>query len=123
MAGLVKELLLDYAVNRVGVDVRSDLTIAIQTALLSFGRTEAIYLNLYLSGYTAQEIAQKTTGITEEVEQTLQRIFTAIEHTSGYTDQNFINRLQLTKKYRKAGIEALNAFLIKHGQQYAIHEL
>jgi hypothetical protein len=118
MAGLIKELLLDYALNRLHVDVRSDLTIAIQSALLSFTQREALYLDMYLSGYNAIEIAA-----TEHVEGVLERIFTAIEEQSGYTDDNFIHRLELTKKYRKGGIRELHSFLALHGKSYIAHEM
>lgn len=123
MAGLIKELLLDYALNRLHVDVRSDLTIAIQSALLSFTQREALYLDMYLSGYNAIEIAARFIDTTEHVEVELERIFTAIEEHSGYTDENFIHRLELTKKYRKGGIRELHSFLALHGKSYTAHEM
>jgi hypothetical protein len=123
MAGLIKELLLDYALNRLHVDVRSDLTIAIQSALLSFTQREALYLDMYLSGYNAIEIAARFIDTTEHVEGVLERIFTAIEEQSGYTDDNFIHRLELTKKYRKGGIRELHSFLALHGKSYIAHEM
>lgn len=124
MAGLVKELLLDYALNRLNVDMRSDLTIAIQSALSSFTQIDARMLNLYLSGYTSEEIARMFIRITTaEVEVILERIFTAIETYSGYTDQSFVHKLELTKKYRKGGIRDLNIFLELHGKTYIAHEM
>jgi len=123
MAGLIKELLLDYSLNRLNVDTKSDLAIAIQSALLNFTRIDAEYLNLYLSGYTAIEIAAKYISTTAEVESTLERIFTAIETHSGYTDQSFIHRLESTNKYRKGGIRDLYTFLALHGQTYIEHEI
>jgi len=124
MAGLVKELLLDYALNRLNVDMRSDLTIAIQSALLSFTQVDARMLNLYLSGYTAQEIATMFIRVTTaDVEATLERMFTAIEEQSGYTDDNFIHKLESSNKYRKGGIRELNTFLGLHGKSYTAHEM
>lgn len=125
MPALIRELLLDYAQNRLHVDLRSDLTIAIQSAISSsvFTRQDIEYLDKYLAGYTAEEIAIEYIKYTEDIEIALQRIFTAIEQYSGYTDANFIRKLELTKKYRKNGIDALNTFLTEHGKHYITHEL
>lgn len=125
MPALIKELLLDYGLNRLNVDLRSDLTIAIQTALTSsvFNNTDARVLNLYLSGYTAGEIALKYMMLTALVELRLERIFTAIEQYSGYTDSNFIKRLELTNKYRQGGIRDLSNFLVEHSKHYTRHEI
>lgn len=125
MAGLLKELLLDYALNRLSVDMKSDLTIAIQTALQSdvFNTTDAHMLNMYLSGYTSEEIALRFMTTTAKVNEYLCRIFTAIEDYSGYTDDNFIHTLEMTHKYRKSGIRDLTVFLEEHGTVYGKHEL
>lgn len=125
MAALVKELLLDYALNRLTVDMRSDLTIAVQSALSSsvFTYNDVRILNMYLSGYTAEEIALQFMIETRMIELQLQRIFTAIEAYSGYTDDEFIHKLELTKKYRKGGMRDLNAFLQEHSKHYTAHEL
>lgn len=123
MAGLVKELLLDYALNRLSVDLRSDLTIALQSALLSFTPREIKYLDMYLSGYNAVEIAAHYIQTTESVNKTLERIFIAIEETSGYTDENFIHKLELSKRYRKGGIRELDYFLSAHSKDYFSHEM
>lgn len=125
MAGLVKELLLDYALNRLNVDMRSDLTIAIQSALLSdvFTITDAKVLDMYLAGYTADEIAARFMMLTVLVEARLERIFTAIEEHSGYTDESFIHKLESTNKYRKGGIRELDRFLDLHGKSYTAHDM
>lgn len=123
MAGLVKELLLDYALNRLNVDLRSDLTIAIQGALLSgvFTTQDAAFLNLYLAGYSAVEIAQMYSTTTDKVEIVLERLFVAIEEQSGYTDEGFTRKIELTHKYRKSGIQELRSFLTSHGRKYITH--
>jgi hypothetical protein len=125
MAALIKELLLDYALNRLSVDMRSDLTIAIQNALSSrvFTLMDIQYLNQYLSGYTASEIALQHNMLTVEIEEILERVFTAIEEYSGYTDTNFIHKLEMTNKYRKSGLNDMNTFLIEHSKHYITHEL
>lgn len=126
MPALIKELMLDYSLNRLSIDLRSDLTIAIQNVLLSgaFNAAEVGYLNLYLSGYTAHDIAMMVITIHEsEIEAILERLFTAIEQTSGYTDQSFVHKLELSKKYRKPGISKLQDFLQSHGKSYSFHDL
>lgn len=125
MSALIKELLLDYSLNRLHVDMKSDLTIAIQSTLSSklFTRRDAEYLNAYLSGYTAEEIAKQYNTYTVEVEACLERIFTAIETYSGYTDTSFMHKLESTRKYRKGGLRDLEAFLIAHSKEYSIHEI
>jgi hypothetical protein len=125
MAGLVKELLLDYSLNRLNVDIKSDLTIAIQNTLISgvFNFNDAQMLNMYLSGYTSNEIALLFMLNTEIIDIQLERIFTAIEQYSGYTDDNFIHKLEMTHKYRKGGIRDLTIFLEEHSTVYGKHDL
>ena len=125
MAALIKELLLDYALNKVSLDLKSDLSVAIQSALLSdvFIAKDAIYLNLYLSGYTAKEIADIDIKTTEEVETVLERVFTAIEYHSGYTDESFIHKLESTNKYRRGNIRDLTTFLQQHSKTFLEHDI
>ena len=126
MSGLIKELLLDYALNRLNVDLRSDLTVSIQNVFSSsvFTKVDVRILNLYLSGYTSKEIASMFIVRTvTEIEETLERIFTAIEAQSGYTDQIFLNKIELTKKYRKHGIDKLGIFLVEHSKHYGKHDI
>lgn len=103
--------------------MRSDLTIAIQNALVSFTQRDVEYLNMYLSGYNAIEIAARYITTTDYIEKELERLFIAIEEHSGYTDQSFVHKLELTRKYRKGGIRDLNEFLIMHSKTYIAHEL
>lgn len=126
MAGLLKELLLDYSLNRLPIDMRSDLTIAIQRAIESrvLKRREILFLNLYLSGYTAHDIAMLTLVLEEhEIEETLERVFTALETISGYTDQGLVYKLEASGKYRKGNIEKLKGFLVEHSKHYTLHDL
>lgn len=125
MAGLVKELLLDYSLNRLSIDMRSDITIAIQSALSSdvFTINDARILNMYLAGYTAEEIALHFMIITTLVEDRLERILTAIEQYSGYTDESFIHKLESTNKYRKRSIHELDIFLKEHSKHYLAHDI
>lgn len=124
MSGYIRELLLDFSLNRLPVDLRSDLAIAIQQALHSvFTKTEAKYLDLYLAGYTAQEIAQLKNKTTEYIEQTLQRICTAIEETSGYRDDVLIRKVERDKHYRRSGVRELRTFLTVHGKDFNTHDV
>ncbi len=123
MAGLIKEKLLDYALNRLPLDERSDLTIAIQNVLSSLDIRHSLYLRLYLSGYTARDIGRMTNITTDQVEIVLERVMNAIEVESGYTDEVFIHKLELDPRYRKSGIRELKALLITHGKQFTEHAL
>ena len=123
MAGLIKELLLDASLNRIPVDMRSDLIISIQSAFTSkvLSSQDIKILDYYLEGYSANEIAEMRITTTEEIENTLERIFTTIEGHSGYTDESFMRKLETSKKYRKSGIRALRLFLQQHSKEYRKH--
>lgn len=123
MAGLIKELLLDASLNRISVDLRSDLIISIQSAFASkvLNSKDIKILDYYLEGYTADEIAAIYTTTTSDIEEILARIFTTIEGHSGYTDDGFIRKIETSKKYRKSGIRALRLFLQQHGKEYRKH--
>ncbi len=125
MSGLIRELLLDYSLNKLSIDLKSDLTVAIQTVLTSrvFTKQSAIYLDMYLSGYTADEIAIKHIKHTAEIEQELERLFDALEEYSGYTDEAFIHKLCMTYKYRSSGIRDLTTFLSEHSKHYTTHDM
>lgn len=125
MSGYVKELLLDLAIDRLSIDQRADLSIAIRQTCLSgvFSAADLHYLQLYLQGYTAQDIAEQHMKTTEYVEIILTRLFTAIEHYSGYTDDILINKVINSKKYRRSGIPKLQQLLHMHGKQFMTHEL
>lgn len=125
MAGLIRELLLDYALNKVSIELKSDLNVAIDTTFLSdvFTYKDLTYFSLFLSGYTSEDIAKMAADNIDHVEATLERIFMAIETNSGYTDENFIRKMERTKKYRPYGINKLKDFLAEHSKHYTTHEL
>ena len=118
MAGWIKELLLDYGLNRLSIDQRSDISTAI-SSLISAG-VFTIYdiesLDMYISGYNAIEIAAHFHTTTDVIETNLTRILRAIETASGYTDTTFVHRVSTRKN-------ELSLFLIKHGQRFHTHEL
>jgi hypothetical protein len=121
MAGWMKELMLDYGLNRLSIDQRSDISTAIST-LISAGvitNNDINVLHSYIAGYTAIEIAQQEQTTTDQVEAQLTRIFRAIEYASGYTDSSFIQR---AKQQYNARMAELSAFLLKHGQRFYTHD-
>lgn len=123
MSGLIKELLLDYGMNRLSIDQRSDITTAIESLYTAnvLSNDDLIILNEYISGYTAIEIAHRYRRVTGEIENQLIRIFQAIEYASGYTDTNFVRRIE--KSYSRYKINRLNTFLMEHGKHFLIHDL
>lgn len=133
MAGYIKELLLDYALNRLNVDLRSDLSIAIQSAFDSqvFSALDFAWFEYYLEGYTAKEIADLQNlvpflGInttTEQVEIALERVFIAVEEHSGYNDSILVNKVERDKQYRRSGVRELREFLLDHGQHFMTHDV
>lgn len=123
MAGYIKELLLDAALNRLSVEVQSDLTIAIEQTYQSgmYSIQEMHYLDMYLQGYTSHEIAQQYSMTTEKVDIVLERIFQTIEELSGYTDDTLTKRIERNIHYRRSGIRELQSFLAIHGKRFMTH--
>ncbi len=123
MAGWIKELLLDYGLNRLSIDQRSDISTAINT-LVEAGvlkPRDIMILHSYVAGYTATEIAEQLVTVTDEIDSILQRVFRAIETASGYTDTAFIRKARL--RYSESRLVDLSSFLIKHGQRYHNHDV
>jgi len=112
MSVLVRELLLDASLNRLPIDTHSDLIVAVQIVLTSgiCSERDINIFDFYLSGYTATEIAHMLIMTTEEINNILARLFTAIEETSGYTDDLFIQKLE-RQRYRRSGIDRMKVFL------------
>lgn len=135
IAGYIKELLLDYALNRLNVDLRSDLSIAIQSAFDSqvFSALDFAWFEYYLEGYTAKEIADMQNLVpfyvlgrpitTDDVEIALERVFTAVEVHSGYNDNILVNKVEKDKQYRRSGVRELRDFLLDHGQHFMSHDV
>lgn len=125
MSAYCKELLLDLAMNRLPIELRTDLIVAIQDVINSrvFTRKEIEYLDMYLQGYDSVEIAQYYITTTEIVEQALSRIIEAIEHTSGYTDMLLYRKVQMLGKYSRSKLLIFKDFLMKHGEVFSIKEL
>jgi hypothetical protein len=124
MAGLLKELLLDYGLHRLPIDQRNDISTAI-TSLYTAGvitNDDLRILNTYLSGYNAEEIASMFSLHADDIEQTLTRVIEAIETASGYTDDDFVYRVIKSTKYPKTKIGALGVYLRYYGRRFDTHE-
>lgn len=122
MAGLIKELLLDYGLNRLPIDIRSDISTTISSLVNAgvFKYYELTVLDRYISGYDVIEIAGQLNTTTDRIESDLIRIVKAIETASGYTDTNFVHKYR--RRYTEAKLTTLSLFLIKHGQRFYSHE-
>lgn len=122
MAGWIKELLLDYGLNRLSIDQRSDISTAINDLINAgvFKRQDIKILDLYIAGYTATEIAEQLITTTDMIEATLVRVFRAVESASGYTDSSFIRKASL--RYTERKLSDLSLFLAKHGQRFHTHD-
>lgn len=123
MAGWIKELLLDYGLNRLSIDQRSDISTAISGLIEAgvFKQRDITILHSYIAGYTATEIAEQLTTTTDIVEADLVRVFRAIESASGYTDTAFVRKARL--RYSETRLPELSLFLMKHGTRFHTHEM
>lgn len=119
MAGLIKEILLDYGLDRLAIDQKNDIVMAINGLIKSkvISKLDLYVLNLYLSGFTAEEIARQYYTTQDIIESTLYRLMQAIESASGYTDDSFIYKIN--KRRQSAAI----AFLSTHGKTFSKHDV
>lgn len=120
MAGLIKELYIDYSLNRLSLEEKSDLSVAVITAYRSgvLSGYDLRILDYYLQGYSAEEIAVKEIEVSTVIESILIRIFIILETVSGYTDERFIERIMSTKLYSRAKINALKTYVHTHGETF-----
>lgn len=125
MAGLIKELLLDYSQNKLSVEQQSDITIAIQQCIASglYTTVDVTLLDLFLQGYDAVEIAKKYELNQVKIEAALSKVFRILEQVSDYTDEAFIKRIESLHKYPESKVATMANFLNKHGNQFNTHEL
>lgn len=118
MSALVKELLLD--IKKLPIDMRCDLLSAIESLYIERLITwrELLYLDMFSSGYTAEEIALKHTSTTEHIQEILTRITQAIETRSGYLDADFVYKVEKSGKYSQHKIGKLVEFLKQQSATY-----
>lgn len=108
MFAYIKELLLDYAHYRLPLETRADIARAIECTC---SMQEIKILDLFIQGYSLEEIAVLYVLLTEQVEALLTRILIAIAERSGYTDTLFYQRVERTGKYSKMKMQTLKNFL------------
>jgi len=126
MSALVKQLLLDSSMHArsISLDLYSDLIRSVQDVLTSEvfkDKAYSRYLDLYLSGYNSTEIALLEHTTTAHVEELLHRVFTAIEHISGYTDEAFIERAKQQVIYRRSKLPEFIEYIERKSKDFT-HE-
>lgn len=122
-AALTKELLLDYGMNLLSLDTRTDLSTAIQELQNAgvFNDLDIIILHLYLSGYTSDEIKTMLVKPDSNVDERLYRIINAISFAAGYTDEQLIKKVDKDVNYARSRIAVLRAYLQTHGEDFTTH--
>lgn len=112
-AVLIQELLYDATMKRIHIDLYADLAIAIETVFKSgvFTKEDVMILDLYLCGYNIEEISARKNIHSEDIIQKLNRLFLAIETVSGYSDEDFIQRMRVKYKNRPLAIKKLQLYL------------
>lgn len=100
MAALIKELLQDYAQNRLDVTTRIDIQISIErlykTGQITYEHIKL--LDMYLGGYTISELLYLNPGASDMIIKTL----FLLEKESGYKDSSFISYgIDIYPKYNK----------------------
>lgn len=122
-AALVKELLLDLAQHKLTIDTRSDLLTAIKRMYMSgvYTLKDIQILDLYLQGYTVEEIATQYNTFSNSIQELLERLFITIAEISGYNDDLIIQRAVYTYGHRPAKLEEFKHFLKLQGNHFSSH--
>jgi hypothetical protein len=120
----IKQLLLDYGLNRLSIDQKSDIVSAIdgliKARVLSYNDLQI--LNLYISGYTATEIANMhIQSSTARIEAILTRVVMAIGTGSGYTDDQLVQRAKQHQIRTK--MPKFITFLQQHSTTFTEHDV
>jgi len=108
-AAHIKALCRDFAIDRLPIDTRVDIQIAIarlckDPIMLEYLR----YFVLYLAGFRIEEIAERLHMGEYTIQQALSQFITALAETSGYTDDYIVRRVP--KKKQIQVIEQLKGF-------------
>ncbi len=131
-AAWTKQLLLDYGLNRLSIDQKSDIASAIHGLIQSrvLSPMDVYILDLYVSGYTAVEIAETYLFDyygsiiplqTNDVENTLARVILAISTASGYTDDIIIER---AKQHQiRTRVPKFITYLEQHSTNFMEHDI
>lgn len=120
MSGLAKELLLDYAL--LSTEEKIDMELAIEALVKQnvFSITDVYVLDLYIEGYTEEEIARRLHMPVEHTHALLVRMLRAIEYASGYTDHAFVHS-EHTQTLTNRQKDKLYQFLQAYGMIFSIH--
>jgi hypothetical protein len=118
MSSLIKELLHDYTKNNLDIDTRVSITYAIESLCKSgvFSKQDIFLLEYYYRGYSAEEIALQFILTTDAVISTLARLLLAIEFSSGYLDEAFLNKI--SAKYSPRQIQHAKTFMEKYSKEF-----
>lgn len=121
---LIKELLLDASLNKLSFELNADLISAVEKVLLSgvFTDQDIAWFDLYLCGYTAQDIAEWYTTTIDIVTASLNRLFLAIANTSGYTDESFIHRIKSARSITENQLRKIQHILDQQSNNYIEYE-
>lgn len=123
MSSLVKEMLHDLVARRLSIDDRITLYCAIDS-LLKAGTVKASdikLLDLYLCGFSVEEIAIKSFLSTQTTNDILARVVVAIEYASGFLDEIFLNKL--SGKYTQNQIKRAREYLIKQSKDFSYENI
>lgn len=109
----------------VSTESRADIYSAIQDGLRdkTFSPRDIKLLDLYISGYTSNEIAIEFMLLREEVEATLIRVLKAIEERTQYLDDIIIQRIFNTHQVTKEQKDTIIHWFVTQGELFETHEL
>ena len=121
---LMKQLLFDATLHRLSFELNADILSAVEQTLVSgvFSDQDIAWFDLYLSGYNARDIADRYITTEDKVSDVLHRVIQAIAHTSGYTDDNFINRIKRTRHISNQQWKKLGEVLKDYSADFLVYE-
>jgi hypothetical protein len=124
MPALTKELLLDYAINKLTVEEKADIENTI-SALYYNGALTGLQIKMlyaYIYGYTGEEIAQLFHMSIVEVEVQLTAAVTQIGNMLQVHDESLV-KFAKRNNYPPSKMEDFIVFLHVHGSVYKQHSV
>jgi hypothetical protein len=121
MSSILKERLLDYGMERLSIEEKVDIDMAIEQLLREgkiYKRDRSILL-AYIYGYTAQEISDITKIGKDTVVMILACVIIALADILQIKDNEFIEQIKDTVPQSK--LPRFEAFLNEHDLQYDTH--
>lgn len=130
-AALMKELLLDYGMDKLSTEETADIDRAFKLVELggAIHPHELAALKAYIYGYTAQEIAAGFTRMTgthvatNAVEHSLARTVQAIATVLYIEDEELVHKVNRNPKYAASRASLLKEFLEDHSQRFMQHSV